>query len=74
MKVPYIEALLSIKAMVRHAITQYKTLESKAHSIEVQDLLQKDQPAKSDENKSAENSANLVDVNMLLAALVGIED
>lgn len=71
--VPYFEALLAVKAMVRAAISQFKRLEDKARALEVQDLLQKELPAEAIEEAGAE-SKNLIDVNMLLAVLVQLED
>jgi hypothetical protein len=71
--VPYFEALLAVKAMVRAAINQFKRIEDKARDIEVQDLLQKELPAESIE-EAGEESKNLIDVNMLLAVLVQLED
>lgn len=72
-RVPYFEALLAVKAMVRAAISQFKRTEEKARAVEVQDLLQKELPGQSIEEASTE-SKNLIDVNMLLAVLVQLED
>jgi hypothetical protein len=72
-RVPYFEALLAVKAMVRAAISQFKRIEDKARAAEVQDLLQKELPGQSIEEAGAE-SKNLIDVNMLLAVLVQLED
>jgi hypothetical protein len=59
--------------MVRAAISQFKRIEDKARAAEVQDLLQKELPGQSIEEAGAE-SKNLIDVNMLLAVLVQLED
>lgn len=72
-RVPYFEALLAVKTMVRAAISQFKKIEDKARAVEVQDLLQKELPGQSIEEAGAE-SKNLIDVNMLLAVLVQLED
>ena len=70
---PYFEALLAVKAMVRAAISQFKRIEDKVRAVEVQDLLQKELPGQSIEDAGAE-SKNLIDVNMLLAVLVQLEE
>ena len=73
LRVPYLEALLAVKAMVRAAITQFKRLEDKARAVEVLDLLQRGPAPETIEEAETEDK-NLIDANKLLSALVQLED
>lgn len=72
-RVPFFEALLAVKDMLRAAIVQFKRIEDVVRAVEVQDLLQKELPGPGIEEAGTEHK-NLVDVNMLLSVLVQLED